>query len=268
MDDVNQRAEQDLPALRQWVERLLVLTNRITDNVQYKEDDHIALMALCFLSKQIDHTKSILTLMPSRDVILIARSMIEGLCQLLWAAKDANSLPLQWRTFTWVHDWRVMQAKIALGGFVEPESRAAIQDALKQYGGQFLTNKAIEARNKGASLPADPYHKNWRTGCPIRQIFEAVGGDDLYCKLYEPFSDWQHWGSGGLGEAISWQGNQIVYSSLSPIDTASALAVAIQCLLETVKLVDTHLGLGLTPEISKLHDEYIAWGKSGLEARP
>jgi len=267
MDNANQIVEKDLPALRQWVERSLALANKITDNVQYKEDDHIAFMALCFLSKQIDHTKSILTLMPSRDVILIARSMIEGLCQLLWAAKDANSLPLRWRAFSWVHDWRVMQAKNALGGFIEPESRTAIQDALIQYGDQFLTNDAIKARKKGVSLPADPYHKNWRTGYPLRQIFKEVGGDDLYRKLYGPFSDWQHWGSGGLGDAITRQGNQIVYSSLSPTDIASALAVAFQCLLETTKLIDEHLGFGLTLEISKLHDEYVAWSKVGAEVK-
>jgi hypothetical protein len=85
MDDVHQKADRDLPALRQWVDKLLALANGMMDNVQNSEDDHLAFMGLCFLNKQIDHTKSILALIPNRDVILISRSMIEGLCQLLWA---------------------------------------------------------------------------------------------------------------------------------------------------------------------------------------
>lgn len=262
MEDVHQRAERDLPALRQWVDRSLALANGMMDNVRHTEEDHLAFMALCFLCKQIGHTKSILAIIPSRDVILITRSMIEGLYQLLWAASDPDALPLRWRAFAWVHDWRVMQAKIAAGKLVDPERRAAIEGALRKYGDQFLTTKAREARDKGASPPDDPYHKDWRTGRQIRQISESVEGEDLYRKLYEPFSDWQHWGAGGLGKAIVRQGNRIVYSSLSATDAATALATAIQCLLQTVKFVDEHLGLGLTSNISELRDGYIAWGKS------
>src|SRR5688572_11319416 len=95
MEDARQRAQRDLPRLRQSVKELLALAHEITENVAYSEKDHLAFMALCFLSKQIDHTQSVLALIPSRDVILIARSMIEGLCQLLWAAQEPDRLPLQ-----------------------------------------------------------------------------------------------------------------------------------------------------------------------------
>ena len=262
IEDVHQKADRDLPALRQWVDKLLALANAMMDNVQNSEDDHLAFMGLCFLNKQIDHTKSILALIPNRDVILISRSMIEGLCQLLWAARDPDVLPLRWRVFAWVHDWRVMQAKIAGGEPVDPERREAIEAALREYGDQFLTAKARKDRDKGATPPADPYYKDWRTGRQIRQIFESVKGEDLYSKLYEPFSDWQHWGAGGLGKAIGRNGNRTVYTSLSLTDAATALAAAFQCLLQTVEVVDERLDLGLTSKISELRDGYIAWGKS------
>lgn len=262
MSNVEERAERDLLGLRQWVNRLLTLVNEILANIQYSEEDHLGFMALCFLSKQIDHMQSIVFLIPSRDAILVARSMIEGLCQLLWAAREPATLPLQWRAFAWVHDWRVMQAKMARGETVTPERRSAIENALQKYGDQFLTKKAKLARSQQTPLPPDPYHKDWRAGRQIRQIFESVEGEDLYRKLYEPFSDWQHWGAGGLGEAIARQGNRIVYSSLSSTDAATALAAAFQCLLQTIKVVDEHLGFGLTPKISELWDEYIAWYES------
>lgn len=262
MEDVHQRAERDLPGLRQWVDRLLTLAHEMTDNVRHSENDHLAFMAVCFLVKQIDHTRSILALIPSRDVILIARSMIEGLCQLLWAARDPDVLPFRWRAFAWVHDWRVMQAKIATGEPADPERRAAIEVAVRTYGDQFLTTKARKALDKSASPSADPYHKDWRIGRGIRQICESVGGGDLYRKLYAPFSDWQHWGAGGFGKTMVRQGDRIVYSSLSPTDAVTALATAFQCLFQTVELVDEHLGIGLTSKISELRDGYIAWGKS------
>jgi hypothetical protein len=171
---------------------------------------------------------------------------------------------LQWRAFAWVHDWRVVQAKSAAGEPVNPEQRAGIESALDLYGDQFLTPKAKKAQDNGTPLPADPYHKDWRIGHQIWQICESVGGIDLYRHLYDPFSDWHHWGAGGLGEAITRQENQVVYSSLSPTDTASALAVAFQCLWQTVELTDQHLGLGMTSKISELRNEYISGQKAGM----
>jgi hypothetical protein len=185
--------------------------------------------------------------------------MMEGLCQLLWAARDPDVLPLQWRAFVWVHDWRVMRGKIEAGESVDPERRAAIQEALRQFGGQFLKGRARVGVDPGAPLPADPYRKDWRAGHQIRQICESVGAEDLYRQLYEPFSDWHHWGPGGLGAAIHRQADRIFYSSLRPTDAATALAVGFQCLLQTVEAVDRHLDVGLAAKIADLRDRYIAW---------
>lgn len=259
MESVNEKAQRDLAGLYQWVNRLLSLAKEILANVRYSEEDHLSFMTLCFLSKQIDHLQSIVTLIPSRDAILVARSMIEGLCQLLWATNEPTTLPLRWRAFAWVHDWRLMQTKIAQGKSVARERCTAIEEALQKYGDQFLTKKARVARQQGTPLPLDPYHDNWRCGRQLRQISEEVGKDILYQQLYEPFSDWHHWGVGGLGAAIMRQSNRVVYSSPSATDAASALASGFQCLLETVELADTHLKVGLASRISELRNDYIQW---------
>lgn len=254
MGQMDEKAKRDLPMLRQWVDKLLALANEMSVHVQYTEEDHLSFMALCFLSKQIDHLGSIVALIPSRDAILVARSMIEGLCQLLWAAQDPATRPWQWRAFAWVHDWRVMQEKMAHSEPVDPERRTAIEDALRQYGDQFLTKKAKAAQSRGAPLPRDPYYDNWRCGHQMRQICEAVRGEDLYQKVYEPFSAWHHWAVDGMGQAIERQGNRVVYSSLSPVDSASALAGGFQCLWQTVELTDRHLGMGQAAKLSALRN--------------
>jgi len=264
MSNVKEKAERDLPGLRQWVNRLLPLANEMLANIQYPEEDHLGFMALCFLSKQIDHMQSVVTLIPNRDAILITRSMIEGLCQLLWAAGESATLPLQWRSFCWIHDWRVMQEKIKRGETETQERCSAIKNALQKYGDQFLTKKAKIAQGQQTPLPPDPYYDNWRCGVQMRQICEceSVGGAVLYRKLYEPFSDWHHWGVGGLGEAIKRQGGRVFYSSLSLTDSATALACGFQCLLQTAELTDKHLSIGMASKLSELRNEYVAWLQS------
>ena len=108
MEDMEEKAKRDLPGLREWVKRLLSLAEEMTQlvaDVPYSEEDHLSLMAWCFLSKQIDHLRSVDKLIPSRDAILVARTIIEGLCQLLWAAQEPATRPFQWRAFAWVQKW-------------------------------------------------------------------------------------------------------------------------------------------------------------------
>lgn len=261
MEDPQKKAGQDLTALSQWMNKVLALAYDITNNVKYSDDDHLAFMALCFLGKQIDHTKSILTLMPSTDVVLISRSMLEGLCQLLWASQDPTVRPLRWRAFALIHDWRVLQAKIAKGEQVDSEQRADIENALKEHGNQFLTPTALKALGKGETLPPDPYCNDWRTGRQIKQTFEMVKGEVLYQEFYKPFSDWHHWGAGGLGKVIKIQNNRVAYLPRNPSDSEATLAIAIQCLLQTVTLINAHLNIEFATKIAELRDGYIAWGE-------
>lgn len=265
MNNIDERAEKNLPGLHEWVDRLLTLANKTLADIQYSDEDHLGFMSLCFLSKQIDHMQSIVTLIPSRDVNLIARSMIEGLFQLLWAAKEPGTFPIQWRAFACIHDWRAMQARVALGETATPEQRTAIENGLLKHGDQFLTKKAREAQKQGNLLPPDPYYPNWRCGQSIQQICESVGGETLYRKLYGPFSDWHHWGVVGFAEVIVRQENGVVYSSMSPTDSAAALACGFQCLLQTIELTDKHLNIGLASKISELQNGYIAWHQKALE---
>lgn len=142
----------------------------------------------------------LIRLIPSRDVILIVSSMIEGMCQLLWAAEAPETRPFQWRAFAYVHDWRVMQEQVAQGETVSPERRKDIESKLQEYGNQYLKNQARNAFNRGDSLLDKPYYANWRCGTSISEMCKTIGQENLYQKLYEPFSDWQHWGVGGLGK--------------------------------------------------------------------
>lgn len=256
MSNDNERAMQDLPDLHQRANQLLILAEEILANVQYSEDDHLGFMSLCFFSKQIGHMQSVLTLSPSRDAILIARSMIEGLCQLLWAADEPDKRPKQWRDFVWVHDLREMEASETRGETVSLERRNAIENALRESGNNFLKKKNRDLEPTG-SISSKSYHDNWRCGENIWKICESVGGTDLYKKLYEPFSDWHHWGIAGLSSAIERQGERVVYLPLSTIDSATAIACGFQCLLQTAELTDKQLCTGLESKIHEIRNGYI-----------
>lgn len=261
MEDVTQKAKRDIPYLVKWINDLLNLANKVmVKDIKYDQDDNFAFMILCFFSKQVTHIKSILALKYSRDVALITRSMIEGLCQLLWAADSPDDRAFRWRTFACVHDWRVMRRQNEAGKPLDMKVCMKIEKLLSEYGDQFLIRSARAAISKGKLLQDDPYYSNW-TGSSIREICKCVGLDDLYLEIYKPFSDWHHWSPGGLGAAMKHYENRVIYLPMSHSDLATSLAVGFQCLIKTLEIINNHLKLNMTSMIADLKERYIAWGR-------
>ena len=122
MNTDSTKALQDIPNLIQFADKLVKLTDAMTQQAEFDEMDHLGLMSLCFVSKQIEHLRSIRILVESRqyrDAGLIARSMIEGLCTLLWAAREPQTRPLYWKAYAWVEDYKLMLKKEKAGEEVD-----------------------------------------------------------------------------------------------------------------------------------------------------
>ena len=150
---LTQKLIQDL---KDWTTRLFEVADRTLAAVELKEDDHLGFMATLFLRKQVEHLRSIHTLLPRKDVVLVARSMVEGLCQLIWAHEKPERA-WRWRAFAYVHDWRLQNLRARQGTRPDPARRDKIEDALRELGESFLTKKAKRARDSGCDLPEDPY---------------------------------------------------------------------------------------------------------------
>lgn len=254
-------ATQDIPVLESFVQRLLQLVRLMLDAPVHYEDqqDHFAFMALCFVSKQAEHLQSALALVRSgdwRDAVAIARSMLEGLSLLTWAAQDKNERAWRWRTYAWVEDLRLLRAKEKAGEAVPPQAKRDIEEQVKKYGPTFYTKKAQEATRTGALLRGDPYVPTWY-GRTVRDIFTEVQGERLHQHVYDEASRWLHWSPRGLAAALRQEGDHVRYVSPAPEWAATALAGGFQALLESTMLLDSHLRLGFGQRLSALRDEYI-----------
>jgi hypothetical protein len=224
---------------------------------RFEEDDHFGFMCLSYLFKQRDHLKTILILETRKDVILISRSMLEGLCQLLWAAANKENLAFRWRVYCYIHDWRLLKQKRANGEPVSDEQVAKIEKTVKEYGPMFYSKFTKRTIEGGGKLPNDPYDYNW-TGESVTTLFEKVKGKILHKELYSLFSAWHHWNVAGFGEVIVRSEKGLTYQSFSPTDAATSLAAGFQCLFQTADLVNEHHHLGLDEELEKIKKEFVS----------
>jgi hypothetical protein len=237
---------QDLPLLKQRLVQVAELGGTCTEAARISDYDDFGFMTLNFLCKQMDHAGSLLLLTPRRDSVLIARTMFDGLCQLLWAYQRPTERGCQWRAFSCVHDWRVMQAELDAGRAVDEKDRRIIENALAEYGQIFL--------RKGASTVTspDPYYKHWRAGMSLSEMASAVGGKEQYEDYYASASDWEHWGHGGFGNALSRSSDQITFSSDSIRICADSLFRACQYLLQTIDITNAYLHLSKEEAIGSM----------------
>lgn len=250
----------DIARLRKHVEYLVTVSDGLFSRpIQFDATSDLAFMALNFCAKQSEHARSVLILNDQLDAVLIARSMFEGLSQLLWASQAPDERPLRWRSFAFIRDWRTMREQETAGVRVEPTRQAYIENGLAQYGSAFLTKKAMQALSRGQSLPSDPYMNKWY-GETEKEVFSAVGGQLAYDALYGPFSEWHHWRIGGFGSLIKFD-EQMQRFQMTPrnvLFTASALSSAFQCLWQTLEiLVNTVPGVGAVDLVS-IREDFIA----------
>src|ERR1022692_154552 len=158
--DPEVRARRDLKDLRKNLYGLVALAEQAFP-VKIGRRSHLRFMLASFAVKQSEHANSLLKLVPSPDTMLIARTMIEGLSQMLWAAKRPRHRPLLWRSFVFVHDWRQIQEHRAQGRPVNPQVERVLRVGLRRFGHRFLPRQAPVAPAAGRALPDEPYMRNW-----------------------------------------------------------------------------------------------------------
>lgn len=257
MDRGTQKAKRDLPKLRRFASDLVTVVDELLSRpIRYRPDDHFAFMALGFTCAQAEHLKAICTLVDAgyhKDAGLIARTMIEGLCRLKWAAQEPEERPYLWRMFSIIDDFRIVDPEVWKSN---PQVANELKEKLMKYGPLFHTRKAKQAAKAGKSLPKDPYWRDW-TGHNICKICRDAGAEELYTRIYRDVSCWVHWSPRGIGSSLDVEENRVRYITQAPENAATALATGFQALLETALLLDSKLELGFSGPLQQLREEYI-----------
>ena len=232
-------ANTDLPNLISFTVRLTDEAERLVSGITLRESgepedwDNLCFMAACFVSRQVDHLRGVLALVDKgldSEALVLARNMLEGMIQLLWAAQDPDERPLRWRTFALIEDWRLVRSQDPASiEFDETEWRA-LDTRVRSHGEPFLTRRSRSAIESGEPPPPDPYHRNWYGGRTIRDLFDSTSGAELL-PLYRSASETVHWTPRGLGSSLVRNGDRIHYSAADPNKAATALASGIQSVL-------------------------------------
>ena len=160
-----------------------------------------------------------------------------------------------------MHDWALLREKKERGEKVAEEEEARIRDGMAEFGDLFLTKAGRTMPVEARPLPPKNYHKNWYGGRSVKDLFEGVTVPGLYERPYRWFSEWHHWDLAGLARSMSWDSDGTHLTGVTRQPSPGALAIGIQCLLQTAALVEKYIPVGLDEALRAFRDEYVAESK-------
>lgn len=261
-DKMTASAERDISALLTFIDKALELSGPILEKIGRFDQERISkeefgFMAWSFLLKQREHLQSIKVLVGKRDASLVARSMIEGICQLFWALRDKQTRAAMWKNFVYVHDMRLLKVKEENGVLIDEEQRETITKGLSVHGSDFFRSEKFKTRSPG-DLPQDPYRFDW-TGEKVIDICKDVGEEVLYSEFYSPYSDWHHWNFGGIGLSMKDTEGGIEYLTNAPVVYLTAVQVGIRCFVDTIRVIDWHFKFDFAKSVKEFLDDYRKW---------
>ena len=245
-----------VPKHESYLRKMEALSRAIIVDVDVGADDHFGFIAVHFHAKQLDHSKAMLLLGGHPDAMLVARTMLEGLAFLKWCHHDPAIRALRWRMFTLVRSWRAASSAVQQGDASRVTEMNDLSSQIGVHGDLLLSSKALKARSNKASLPADPYIRNWYD-TRISDVFAAVKGSALYEGAYDFASEWIHWSPDGLVSSIAITNDSLQYSSSSPVVRVSALGEAFRAVAETSITLAKHFNLERASELEDLWNTYL-----------
>jgi hypothetical protein len=264
-DTTIEKRVENYPDLRNIAEDLLTFVVGMSTAIQYDISRDFDVISANFLLKQRQHLRSILALERNRDALLIMRTMIEGLVQLMYILRtDREKLSSRWRRFNIIESWRGMIAMKRMGHNITPEIQKGVEARKEAVSDEFLTDKARKILEKRQPLPPDPYVKKWLS-ISITEMFyniklDRADADKLY-TAYDMGSSWHHWSQKGLAQAMTLGRNgEHGYAECHPLEYITALEAGVICLLQMAGSTNNYFLLKMEDQISsfqKRFTEYI-----------
>lgn len=236
-----------LAGLESIIEDTKGLLRRLTT---IRVDDALGRMLTYFIYKQLDHAMSVHKISPSMDVVLMARTMLDGLINISWVLEAPEERVKDWFDFTAVDNFELLQRKFENKVEVSQEDQKEIQEAYDAVKERFLkpnSNRHYDNFRRGKSL------KSIAEGNPVLK--------NLYKGSYKYFSDWAHWGSQSLHHAVIQTPNVISYYEDDHSYLIPAVIAARHSLYETAMVANTHFRLdyeGILKANYESHDVEIS----------
>lgn len=230
------------------LQKLIELSKEIlSTHNKFDRIDLAGRMITYFMHKQLDHAISVTKLDPSMDIILIARTMIEGVGNLTWALEDKGKRVRDWFDYSAVYDYELLERKDENGSYVSQADRTDVGSAFKNLGQTFLTKRG------------NRHHDNFRRGVTIADTLKS---DPNIRYLYAYFSDWVHWGSQSLRTAMHEENTCISYYETNHPYRIPALMTAFNCLHIIFDIANDHFKLGFDTKLQVAKEDFISLAKA------
>lgn len=202
-------------------EKLLVISDEIC-SLEGDMSDEVQKVCLFFCIRQTNHMRNLIKIFNQNDVMLIARSMLEGVIyQLAMLPDKKNTLMEQWQLFPCVMDIKNMDR----GDDMQPQDELTVEFYKKNR----LRIEELFKKNNGE------WYRKWTTKQTIRELAYIAGEPLLkwYDIFYAELSEYHHWDSTWFAKNYQVRGQTITKVEDGSLESEAkfiSIAVAMQAI--------------------------------------
>jgi hypothetical protein len=261
------RNESQYTFFRRTLRKLERLASTALGPRRVDSSDHAVLMVDLFCRRMAESAQTMDRIGAARDTSLIARSMFEGMVNLVYANADLSRRATQWAQYALVHNRKFYKRRAAHGDAVAHQKYDRICDEIQAspyYDIWFPPGKRPSDNWRGQKLreTVDEVIKIFNAR-PTSGVGEPLTTDIWYGQAYAQLSEWHHWDVAGLTRAFNadtWDFHP------QPDDkTVGAFAFGIHCLYETVTIADKVLGLVIGAQVEQQMEKFNAFLSNAKE---
>ena len=256
--------EDDFPILKKHSDIILSFAkNFVSNKFRIDESNHFVFMVMCFLTKQIEHFISLMSLINAgqfSDSTIIARIMMEGMATISWVSINPDERAYKWRNYSVITDYKTLLDIKRNGLRYSTDQEKEILERLKVDGNMFLKEpekKQIDLSN----INEKSYRYTWlfdEEGNYVEtaDLFKAGKANEVYA-IYKKMNSWIHWNVLGIGKMIKRETENLQFSANKIEEATLAMAAGFASLHYILFIANECLSLNIHNELKNIEEAYL-----------
>ena len=237
-----QKAELTIRPLYEFITEIQKIASTLID-LEYDLEDKYGLVLLVFLKRCYNHTKSILALGKSKDILLVMRSLIEGGTILSWVESEGNKDMQKERALNYLRSHITERIKQMQKSDGKKASTVLKNLAPTLHSSNLLTDDQYNSISSTSKLKNNIGFLERLTGSKnLRTLFGALDSELVYTN-YAHASNFAHWNP---IDARIFFNDEVNNNELSMSLSITYMSLSFVC-----KEITTHFGMNGLQTIEK-----------------
>jgi hypothetical protein len=254
--DTEQQASDAIPMLESDLDNLVQFTTEF-QHLSYQSGDHYGFILVVFYKRMLEHYKSLCLLKGNRDILLVARSILEGGVLLRWIGDGTdksvkNKRAIKYQDLFFIEITKHLDRYKQLKNDGSNPFYHIIK--LSYNDNELIRPKEFNDIMLGDTLDNESFIKRLTGFGSLYKLYSSFRDDKGYVN-YAYMSEYLHWNPLRMGMYV--KDSFIGLKEINSLETVTALAIAYFVFSSNTDELSRHFQLGKEERLQEMYNDFI-----------